>query len=150
MTCVAHSPKGGWIATGAKDNTVRIWEAKCGRPVRTLEGHEGWVIALAFSPDGSRLATASADHTARVWEVETGRCLFSLQGQTNRILQAAWDWDTFGSWPSTARPHTDWVLQVAWSPDGKIIATGGQDGTAHLWDAATGTVSASSGMACTE
>ena len=140
VMCVTYSPQGYWIATGSKDNTVRIWDAKSGRLVKTLEGHDGWVLDVAFSPDGKRLATASTDHTAKVWQVDTGKMLFELSGNTGQTLQADWDWDKSGSWPSSTPPSTSWILQVAWSPDGKCIATGGQDGTTCLWNSSNGTL----------
>ncbi|MDT8303616.1 MAG: serine/threonine-protein kinase [Sedimentisphaerales bacterium] len=140
VMCVTYNPQGHWIATGGKDNTARIWDAQSGCLMKTLEGHDGWVLDVAFSPDGKRLATASADHTARIWEVNTGRSLFVISGHTNQALQADWDWDQSGSWPSSTPPSTSWILQVAWSPDGKCIATGGQDGTTCLWDSTNGTL----------
>jgi WD40 repeat protein len=115
VLCVASSPHGRYFATGGKDRTARIWDARSGDPIRVLKGHTNWVVSVAFSPDGNRLATASADRTAGVWEIATGRLVFLLRG------------------------HTDQVLQVAWSPDGRCIVTGGQDNTVRLWDAHTGT-----------
>ncbi|MBN2507074.1 MAG: protein kinase [Verrucomicrobia bacterium] len=114
VLCVACDPRGRWIATGSKDHTARIWDARSGHSRLTLDGHAGWVVAVAFNPDGTRVATASADCTAKVWDAETGRLLFTLKG------------------------HDDWVLDVIWSPDNQLIATGSQDRTARLWDAAAG------------
>jgi WD40 repeat protein/serine/threonine protein kinase len=140
VTCVSYSHAGRWIATGGKDNTARIWDAQSGRLMKILEGHDGWVLDVAFSPDGKRLATASVDHTAKIWQIDTGKLLFELSGNTSQTLQADWDWDKSGSWPSSTPPSTSWILQVAWSPDGKCIATGGQDGTICLWDSTKGTL----------
>jgi len=140
VMCVTYSPQGHWIATGSKDSTARIWDAESGHPIKTLEGHDGWVLDVAFSPDSERLATASADNTARIWQVDTGKLLFELSGNTSQTLQADWDWDKSGSWPSSTPPSTSWILQAAWSPDGKYIATGGQDGTTCLWDSTKGTL----------
>ncbi|MBN2593009.1 MAG: protein kinase [Sedimentisphaerales bacterium] len=140
VMCVTYSPQGHWIATGSKDNTARIWDAQSGHLIKTLEGHDGWVLDVAFSPDSERLATASADNTARIWQVDTGKLLFELSGNTSQVLQADWDWDKSGSWPSSTPPSTSWILQVTWSPDGKYIAAGGQDGTTCLWDSTSGTL----------
>src|SRR6184192_643743 len=49
---MAISPEGRWLATGAKDNTIKIWDVASGRLLRTLYGHGSPVNALAASPDG--------------------------------------------------------------------------------------------------
>jgi WD40 repeat protein len=138
VICVSYGHEGLWIGTGGKDKTARIWDAQSGHLMKTLEGHDGWVLDVAFSPDGKRLATASTDHTAKIWQVDTGKLLFKLSGNKSQSLQADWNWDKSGSWPSSTPPSTSWILQVAWSPDGKCIATGGQDGTTCLWDSTNG------------
>ncbi|MBI4617331.1 MAG: hypothetical protein HY720_27220, partial [Planctomycetes bacterium] len=52
-------------------NTVRLWDGETGRPIATLEGHQGLVASIAFSPDGKRLASGSLDTTIRLWNLET-------------------------------------------------------------------------------
>jgi WD40 repeat protein len=65
----AFSPDGGAIVSASWDNTVKIWEARTGRLLHTLEGHKNWVRSAAFSPDGSAIVSASRDKTVKIWAV---------------------------------------------------------------------------------
>jgi WD40 repeat protein len=66
---VAYSPKGRWVASGGEDNTVKLWDAETGEPVRTFRGHTGVVTRVAFRRDGKRLASASFDKTVKIWDL---------------------------------------------------------------------------------
>jgi eukaryotic-like serine/threonine-protein kinase len=64
---LGFSLDGTRLATGCRDNTIRIWDTATGKDVCELRGHRAYVHAVAFSPDGTQLASASGDLTVRIW-----------------------------------------------------------------------------------
>ena len=110
---LAFRPNRYRLASGSRDNTVRIWDVGNNnnlQHVRTLRGHTDDVTSVAWSPDGRTLASASLDGTVRLWNPNNGINFAVLRG------------------------HTESVLPVAWSPDGRILASGSDDDTVRLWD----------------
>src|ERR1044072_67385 len=59
VTALAFSPDGHWLASGSKDNTIKIWDIATGRLLRTLYGHGAPVNTLAVSEDGKIIASGS-------------------------------------------------------------------------------------------
>ena len=49
---MAFDPQGGTLASGSRDDTVKLWEKRSGKLLRTLEGHQGWIYSVAFDPQG--------------------------------------------------------------------------------------------------
>jgi WD40 repeat protein len=114
------SPDAGRFATGDWVGGVTVWDGVTGRALVHLASLPGGVGAVAFSPDGRQIAIGQAAYgmwagpgIATVWDTRSGRRLATLRGHSS-------------------------VFAMAYSPDGRRILTGGGDGTARLWDAATG------------
>ena len=66
---VVFSPDGTTLASGSRDKTVRLWDAKTVKRKRSFTGHRDWVNSVAFSPDGTTLASGGADGTVLLWGV---------------------------------------------------------------------------------
>jgi len=67
VTSVAISRDGNYAVSGSGDKSIKIWELKTGKVLRTLSGHEGSVYFVAISPDEEFIASCSYDGTIRVW-----------------------------------------------------------------------------------
>jgi len=113
---VTFSPEGDLIATTSWGGRLRVWDVRTGQPVRTMRDQDGspaqGFFSVAFSPDGTLLA-GSVPPDTYIWRVEDGRILYRLQ-------------------------QPEYVLRVAFSPDGRRLATSAFDGSIRMWDVDTG------------
>lgn len=115
---------GAFLATGARDKTVKIWDSSTGQVLRTLAGHDNWVRALVFHPSGKFLLSGCDDKTIRVWELNSGRCVKTVEAHGHFVGTMAWGRATLGGEGANGESDQKRV---------NVLATGSEDQSVKVW-----------------
>ena len=179
VTCVQYSPDGKAVASASRDGTIRLWDCATGRLIKLLGRHKNAAFSLAFQPGGRELASAGENGNIQIWCPRTGALLRTLSAGTGTIYALSYSPDgrllasgdgfppfeepyhmrgqgvvricdaATGQVLHALRGHTQNVMGVAFSPDGRTLAsvsgswltvpqTASKPGELLLWNTATG------------
>ena len=145
---------------------IQMWNAVTGKRLLTLTGHTRRIKSLVFSPDGKMLASSDEYRTIKLWNMDTATSHVTFKAPDSfyvlsfapngKLLASGCSDGSVRLWNATAKQqglwgktgqylptltlkgHKDGVSALAFSPDGKMLLSGSDDGTIRAWDTITG------------
>lgn len=121
----AFSPDSKLIATGGRDNAIRIWDVKTGRLIRTMFGHTDPVRSLNFNSDGTQLVSGGMDDLVITWDVAKGNQIQKFVNKFDAVWMKKFGYNAveqvgFAPDKTIFASYTDGSL-ICWLPHGKQI-----------------------------
>jgi WD40 repeat protein len=152
---VSFSPDDKKLATGSADKFVKTFEMPSGKFLKSFEGHTHHVLGVGWKADGKLLASAGADNVVKVWDFEKGEQVRTITGhgkQVTRLLfigktdqfvtcsgdQTVRFWNVNGGNTRNFGGNNDYLYAIGVSPDGALVAAGGQEGVVRLYNGTNG------------
>jgi WD40 repeat protein len=157
VNTIALSLDGKKVVSGSDDGAVRLWDVVTDKVIAKWTGHGNFVMSVCWNRDGRRVVSgAHCDGTARVWDVESGKIVLAIETgfrdmeaviyspdmtmiatggssrEEERFLKI-WDAKT-GKLVANLKGHTDGVICLAWTADGKTLISGSEDFSIRTWN----------------
>ncbi len=154
---VAFSPNGKILATGSRDQTLKLWNMETQDLIGTLAGDGSPIWSVDFSPNSSELAAGSYYWRILEWNLETGESYIPLQqdgavwsvkiSPDERLIASGSSDQTVKVWDRITgeilydfSDHEDIVYSVDWSPNSRMLVSGSKDKTIQVIDLETGNI----------
>lgn len=154
VTALTYSADGKYAASGSEDTTIILWDVPSNTALHKLYGHSDTVSSLSFSRDNEYLASGSNDEEVILWAVRGGQehkrlnpgvpihtVAYTPDG--SKLIAGAYDgsmriWETenYNLW-RVINKHLAVITFIVFSPDGRLMATGGTESDCYIWDLAT-------------
>ena len=152
---VSFSPDDKKLATCAADKFVKTFEIPSGKFLKSFEGHTHHVLGVGWKADGKLLASAGADNVIKIWDFDKGEQVRTINGhgkQVTRLLfigktdqfatcsgdQTVRFWNTKGGATRNFGGSADFLYALSVSPDGELVAAGGQEGIVRVYNGKNG------------
>ncbi|MCS6977797.1 MAG: WD40 repeat domain-containing protein [Gemmatales bacterium] len=144
VSAAVFSPDGRRLVTADSDHILWVWDHERGQPLHRLRGHAGEIWCLAFAPDG-KLISGGEDRRVLMWDIESGRSLtgtaepvrdmarLSIHPDGQQIAfvngsRCLWIWNPHTGTPLLRREAEHGLTAAVYSPDGKLLAVGDDNG----------------------
>ncbi len=143
---LVYSADGRFIASGHEYGSVRLWDAKTYHLIREWDGSDEWIGSMSFSADSRIIAVNTGSGGIRLYETESGSTVGTVDGQKSiftpdgQYLATSFGSDLYlrdnatGRIMEKLRGHTDRVVTLNCSPDGRYISSISEDNTLRIWD----------------
>ena len=152
---VSFSPDDKKLATCGADKFVKTFELPSGKFLKSFEGHTHHVLGVGWKADGKLLASAGADNVVKIWDFDKGEQVRTIAGHGKQITrlvfigktdqfatcsgdQTVRFWNVNGGNTRNFGGSTDFLYALGVSPDGAIVAAGGQEGIVRLYNGTNG------------
>lgn len=151
----SYDDRNGWLAVAGIDGTIKVWDLAKRVSLVTFDAHDESIIDLAFSSDGQLLASTAFNGMVKLWDWEAKTLLAEYDLQTANAIDmvfapdnsqlaistqnfvAVWD-VTSGELGFVLQSGSDTANEIlAYSPDGRFLATAGEKGNMRLWNTET-------------
>ncbi len=153
---VRFSPDGTKLATCAADKFIKVFELPSGKFIKSFEGHTHHVMDVGWKSDGKTLASAGADNVIKVWDYEKGEQTRTITAHGKQVTRLAfigttpqiattsgdatvkfWNVDNGGNVRNFGGSN-DFLYAVGVSPDGAVVAAGGEESVVRLYNGNNG------------
>lgn len=152
---ICFAPDNKKLATASADKFIKVWSIPDGKFIKSFEGHTHHVLDVGWTSDGKLLASAGGDNTVKIWDYEKGEQTRTINAHGKQVTRLVFigkkteavtcGGDNFVKVVNAANGAVrnlgsgkDFIYAVGASPDGAMVAAGGEEGIVRVYNGANG------------